>query len=307
MTHTQKHMPFLIGMRTFKTALACALAVSMGYVINSPYPPFLAIGALGCMESSITTSLRSARDMIIGNLVGALLAMIFVMNFTGYFEITCFIGVIIMISVCNFLHMKPTITNLACVVFCCCLKDIPASGTIIYGLLRFRETVIGTVISLAVNMLIRPYNGAERTRKGILSAQQAMLPLLKERVLLGRIPDLRDLRKHINQLDSSINILLDERMNISLKKSQVAYLRGCQQLLWKMRDALISICSIDTTPSPSQENLDRMKQIGLTSAPEEQTENILTGICRAEDTTVFNYYLDIFLDSNEYLNELIHM
>ena len=156
-------------------------------------------------------------------------------------------------------------------------------------------------------MLIRPYNGAERTRKGILSAQQAMLPLLKERVLLGRIPDLRDLRKHINQLDSSINILLDERMNISLKKSQVAYLRGCQQLLWKMRDALISICSIDTTPSPSQENLDRMKQIGLTSDPEEQTENILTGICRAEDTTVFNYYLDIFLDSNEYLNELIHM
>ena len=106
MKHTQKHMPFLIGMRTFKTALACALAVSIGYVINSPYPPFLAIGALGCMESSITTSLRSARDMIIGNLVGALLAMIFVMNFTGYFEITCFIGVIIMISVCNFLHLS---------------------------------------------------------------------------------------------------------------------------------------------------------------------------------------------------------
>ena len=50
-----------------------------------------------------------------------------------------------------------------------------------------------------------------------------------------------------------------------------------------------------------------MKQIGLTSDPEEQTENILTGICREEDTTVFNYYLDIFLDSNEYLNELIHM
>ena len=71
MKHMQKHMPFLIGMRTFKTALACALAVSIGYVINSPYPPFLAIGALGCMESSITTSLRSARDMIIGNLVGA--------------------------------------------------------------------------------------------------------------------------------------------------------------------------------------------------------------------------------------------
>lgn len=56
MKHLKKHTPFLIGMRTFKTALACGLAVSMGYVINSPYPPFLAIGALGCMEASITAS-----------------------------------------------------------------------------------------------------------------------------------------------------------------------------------------------------------------------------------------------------------
>ncbi|MDO4174221.1 MAG: aromatic acid exporter family protein [Eubacteriales bacterium] len=304
--NTTKHMPFLIGMRTFKTALACGLAVVAGYAINSPYPPFLAIGALGCMDSSITASLRSARDMIFGNLVGAILAMLFTVAFTGHYAVGCFIGVIIMITVCNLMHMKPGITSLACVVFCCCLKDIPASDNLVYGLLRFRDTALGTFIALAVNMLIRPYSGAERTKKGILSAQQAMLPLLEERVLHGRIPDLRDLRKRMNDLDHSINILLDERMNKSLKKSEVAHLRGCQQLSWKMRDALISICSIDTTPSPSPENLARMESLGMT--PEQcHTDHILAGVCDESDTIVFNYYLKIFLDSNDYLTQLIDL
>ncbi|MCD8357563.1 MAG: aromatic acid exporter family protein [Clostridia bacterium] len=306
MNKTGKHMPLLIGMRTFKTALACGLAVTTGYVINSPYPPFLAIGALGCMESSITASLRSARDMIFGNLVGAILAMIFTVTFTGHYSIACFVGVILMITMCNLLHMKPGITSLACVVFCCCLKDIPATGNLVYGLLRFRDTVIGTGIALAVNMLIRPYSGAKQTQNAIIRAQKEMLPLLEERVLRGRIPDLRELRANINRLDHAVNILLDERMNKSLKKSEVAHLRGCQQLLWKMRDSLISICSIDTTPSPSSENLARMQAFGLTP-DNTKRENILAGVCDERDTVVFNYYLNIFLDSNEYLSQLIDL
>ena len=304
MNSSGKHMPFLIGMRTFKTALACGLAVASGYAISSPYPPFLAIGALGCMESSITASLRSARDLIFGNLVGAILAMIFTVTFTGHFAIGCFLGVIIMITVCNLLHMKPGITSLACVVFCCCLKDIPATDNLVYGLLRFRDTAIGTAIALAVNMLIRPYSGAKQTQNAILRAQKEMLPLLEQRVLRGRIPDLRELRADINSLDRAVNILLDERMNKSLKKSEVAHLRGCQQLLWKMRDSLISICSIDTTPSPSPQNLERMHALGLTP-DDTKTENILAGVCDERDTVVFNYYLNIFLDSNEYLTVLI--
>lgn len=293
-------------MRTFKTALACGLAVASGYAINSPYPPFLAIGALGCMDSSITASLRSARDLIFGNLVGAILAMIFTVTFTGHFAIGCFLGVIIMITVCNLLHMKPSITSLACVVFCCCLKDIPATDNLVYGLLRFRDTAIGTGIALAVNMLIRPYSGAKQTQNAILRAQKEMLPLLEQRVLRGRIPDLRELRADINSLDRAVNILLDERMNKSLKKSEVAHLRGCQQLLWKMRDALISICSIDTTPSPSPQNLERMHALGMTP-DNTKTENILAGVCDERDIVVFNYYLNIFLDSNEYLTALMDL
>lgn len=300
---SQKHIPFRVGMRTFKTALAAGIAVAIGYIINSPYPPFLAIGALGCMESSIIESLKGARDLTIGNLVGALLAMLFATKFTGYLSVGCFLGVMIMIVVCNSLHMQPSTTGLACVVFCCCVTDIPSNG-IFYGLFRFRDTCIGIVIALAVNMLIRPYNSAERTKAGIIRAQQQMLPLLEQRALRGRIPDLHDLRASINALDHNIDIMLDERMNKSLKKSQVAHLRGCQQLLWKMRDALIGICCIDTTPNPTEENFLRMQSLGLSRGGKE-TQELLDRVCDEQDSVVFNYYLQIFLQANEYLTMLL--
>ena len=302
---SSKHFPLHIGMRTFKTALAAGLAVAVGYLIGSPYPPFLAIGALGCMETSITASLRGARNLTIGNLIGALLAMLFTMTFNGHYAVGCFLGILIMIVVCNALHIPPSTTSLACVVFCCCLMDIP-SQNMLYGIVRFRDTCIGTLIALGVNMLIRPYSDADRVKAGILRAQQAMLPLLEQRVLCGRIPDLRDLRASINKLDARIDVLLDERMNKSLKKTEVAYLRGCQQLLWKMRDSLIGICCIDTMPSPSQENLARINALGL-MGEKKQTETILDGMCDTQDSVVFNYYLNIFLDSNDYLDQLMQL
>lgn len=301
-----KRFPLHIGMRTFKTALAASIAVAVGLMIHSPYPPFLTIGALGCMQSSITASLKGARDLTIGNFVGALLAMLFTVTFNGHLSVGYFFGVLIMIVVGNSLHMQPSTTSLACVVFCCCLMDIPSQDDLMYGMVRFRDTCIGTLIALGVNMLIRPYSGADRAKAGILRAQQAMLPLLEQRVLRGRIPDLRDLRSKINDLDARIDVLLDERMNKSLKKTEVAYLRGCQQLLWKMRDSLIGICCIDTTPSPSDKNLIRMNALGLTKN-EKQTENILDGVCDVQDSVVFNYYLTIFLDSNEYLDQLMNL
>ena len=300
----QTRTPFHIGMRTFKTALAVGLSLLTGYAIQSEYPPFLVIGALSAMESSITASLKGARDQTLGNLIGALLAMAFTVLFTGHITISAAVGVAIMIVICNGLHMRSSTTSLACVVFCCCLADIISADNLLYGLLRFRDIVVGTVIALAVNMLIRPYSGAERTRAGILRAQKAMLPLLEQRVLRGRIPDLRDLRRSINELDRNVNVLLDEHMNKSLKKSQVAHLRGCQQLVWKMRDALIGICCIDTTPSPSPENLARIEALGMTRT---EGERILDGKCGHEDSVVFNYYLNIFLDSNDLLTQLIDL
>ncbi len=294
-------------MRTFKTALAVSLSILVGYAIHSEYPPFLAIGALGAVESSITESIKGARNLTLGNLIGALLSIAFSFLFTGHLAVSSFLGVIIMIVICNFLHMRPSTTNLACVVFCCCMADMVSNGNILYGLLRFRDTAIGTVIALTVNICIRPYSGVERTRNGIVRAQAAMLPLLEQRVLRGRIPDLKELRRCINELDHYVDILLDERMNKSLKKSQVAHLRGCQQLVWKMRDALIGICCIDTTPSPSAENLARIEALGLTRAEGDSGETILDGECGEEDSVVFNYYLNVFLDSNDYLTQLIDL
>lgn len=300
-----KKFPLRIGMRTLKTAVAVGVTIWIGYLIGSPYPPFLAIGALGAIKSSITDSFRGALELTLGNLIGAILAIGFSILFYDHKAFGCFLGVLLMIPICNALKIRPSTINLACVVFCCTFIDIGTTDNLLYGLVRFRDTVIGTAVALIVNMLIRPYSGVARTKDSLKRAQQAMLPLLEQRVLRGRIPDLRELRANINELDTNINVMLDERLNRSLKKSQVAHLRGCQQLLWKMRDALIGICCIDTMPSPSPEMLERMNKLGLTG--DNEIPCILDGACGHEDTVVFNYYLKIFLDSNDFLNQLIDM
>lgn len=303
MNSHSKRFPLHIGMRTFKTAIAVGLSILVGYLIHSTYPPFLAVGALGTMESSISASIRGVRNLAVGNLIGALLSMAFYIVFDGHPAIACFLGVLIMIILCNAMHMKPNTTNLACVVFCCTLIDMTTNGVFLHGLFRLRDTVIGSLIALSVNMLIRPYSGAERTKKDILTAQKVMLPLMDQRVLRGRLPDLREMRRDINIMNRDIDIMLDEKFNFSLKKGQVAHLRGCQQLVWKMRDSLIGICCIDSTPTPSAENLARLESLGFhPSAPQ---ETILNGMCDEEDQVVFNYYLRIFLDANDYLTQLI--
>lgn len=305
MNALKSHFHFHIGMRTLKTAVAVGVSMLIGYLIHSPYPPFMAIGAFGCMESSITASMQGAKNLAIGNLFAALLSMVFGVLFNGHFAFGCFIGVIIMIVLCNLLHMESNTINLACVVFCCTLVDSSSNGILWYGLLRLRDTLIGCGIALLVNMLIRPYSGAERTKQGIIRAKKAMIPLMEQRALRDRIPDLRELRRNINAMDKNIDIILDERLNFSLKKSQVAHLRGCQQLVWKMRDALIGICCIDSTPSPSADNLARLEALGLSRG--ERHESILSGICDEEDSVVFNYYIRMFLDANDYLDQLIDL
>ena len=47
-----------------------------------------------------------------------------------------------------------------------------------------------------------------------------------------------------------------------------------------------------------------MHALGMT---ETKNENILAGVCDERDTVVFNYYLNIFLDSNDYLTTLIDL
>ncbi len=309
MTSLAQHKRLRFGMRTAKSALSVTLALALSYAMGSTYPAFMAIGALGSMERSITGSLRSARDQLLGNLVGAWMATLVVLLFNnGYLPLSFLpfitgVGTIVLLVFCNRFQLQSA-ANLSCVVFVCLMVDISSGQSIFYGFSRFIDIMIGILIALVVNIVIRPYNHKPRIYSMISGTKDSMLPLLEQRVLRCRIPILDSVNRDMERLHREITIVAEEKYNSTLTQKDIAYIQGCEQLITKMQDSLISICSLDATPTPNEENLNRLYALGLAHT---EQDNFLDGKCTPEDSVVLNYYLKIFLDAHDYLCELLEL
>jgi hypothetical protein len=296
-------------MRTTKTAISVMIALAVAYAVGSAYPGFMAIGALGSMERSIVDSIRSARNQIIGNLFGALLATVVVLLFNSgalpnsVLPLVTAVGIILMLVLCNQFRIQSA-ANLSCVVFVCLMVDITSGASLFYGIVRFLDTLTGVLIALAVNIVIRPYNHKPHIYSMIRAAKDAMIPLLGERVLRCRIPDVAALNRSVEHLQHEIDTISKEKYNSTLSHKDIAHIQGCGQLISKMQEALVCICSLDARPMPNDSNLERLYALGL-----ERTEqdNFLDGKCTFEDRTVLNYYLKQFLDAHDYLCELLEL
>ena len=309
MKSLDRHRQFRFGMRTTKTAISVMIALTTAYAVGSAYPGFMAIGALGSMERSIVDSIRSARNQSIGNLFGAMLATLVVLLFnhnllpTSLLPLITAFGIIIMLMLCNHFRIQSA-ANLSCVVFVCLMVDITGGASITYGLFRFIDTVVGVLIALIVNIVIRPYNHKPRIYSMLSGTRDAMMPLLAERVLRCRIPDLSKLNRTMEHLHHEVDTVANDKFNSTLTEKDIAHIKGCEQLITKMQEALVCICSLDARPSPNDQNLERLYACGL-----ERTEqdNFLDSKCTFEDRTVLNYYLKQFLDAHDYLCELMEL
>ncbi len=305
----RKHKRIRFGMRTAKTALSVAIALAIAYATARPYAAFMAIGALSSMQRSITASLRSARENVLGNLFGACLATVVVLLFRyqlvpeSFLPLITGIGTILLLTFCSVANIKNA-ANLSCVVFVCLMVDINSGASLFYGFQRAFDTLIGVLIALIVNIVIRPYNLKPRIFAILQALQADMIPLLEQRVLRCRIPELDEIEKNLDRLHKEIDLAADEKYNSTLSQKDIAYIRGCEQLVTKMRDALSSICALDATPTPNDENLERLYALGLKKT---EQDNFLDGKCTFEDRLVLNYYLKIFLDANDYLHELLEL
>lgn len=142
-----------IGMRTFKTVLAVFLAaVLMKYVFHQT-PFFACIGAVVAMEKTLSQSLRTSITRNIGTLTGGLVGIL-VSSLTQNLLLIS-LGLIPMIYIDNCLHRKESIV-IGSIVYFAVIYLHMSGGALEYGLTRILYTFIGTLLGLAVNMLICP-------------------------------------------------------------------------------------------------------------------------------------------------------
>lgn len=75
-----------------------------------------------------------------------------------------------------------------------------------YGFHRFTDTLVGLVVALLVNVVIRPYNNRQKIINMMNEIQKMFLPLLQARVLEHRYPDLTPLTEKMTSLASELRI-----------------------------------------------------------------------------------------------------
>jgi uncharacterized membrane protein YgaE (UPF0421/DUF939 family) len=157
---------FTIGMRTVKTALSiliCLLvfAAAKHVGIANDFDAFLALtAAVISMQDSVKGSIQIGFNRLHGIVLGTLLGVgvlyidLVVQNLVVHVALLT-VGVIVIIAVCNLLDTNKAIVMGCVVFFMIALQTTQGVSPWALGIHRFLDTMVGVVIAIAINHLIR--------------------------------------------------------------------------------------------------------------------------------------------------------
>lgn len=142
-----------LGARILKTGIAIVLSLFLANIVNSPAPVFAGIAAIFAVQPTIYRSYLSIIEQIQGNLVGALLAMFFVMALGNNIII---IGLAAIIVIAINLKLKIENTIALSLVTLIAIMESPGDDFIQFALIRFTTVMLGVFSAFVVNLVFLP-------------------------------------------------------------------------------------------------------------------------------------------------------
>lgn len=152
---------FRLGYRTLKTALAVMLCILLFQVLGRGTPMIACLAAVFALRQDVPTTITFGLYRILGNAIGGMAAILYfyIFRYFGYafsvelLLIPFLVAAIIVIS--DRLNLNAGIMS-TCATFFMIVLIVPETDTLLYGVERVVDTLIGTLLALAVNYLIKP-------------------------------------------------------------------------------------------------------------------------------------------------------
>ena len=163
---------YRIGLRVVKTVGAITICLLVAWLLGSRDSlPIAAIAALVTMQATQRETLKIGIHRILGTLIGGIFGIITVIiglhlpYFTdGLFLLVVPVVLLLNLYLCNFLNMRESCT-ISCVVTLIVAAHIITESTLdeslIFTLIRLRDTFIGVVVATVVNIVFAPYKKTE--------------------------------------------------------------------------------------------------------------------------------------------------
>lgn len=227
----KKWSKFRVGPRTLKTALAVTLSIIVVYFYgsNTSNLIFATIGALSAMGATFKESLESCFSQIAGVIFGVI-AGILLLSLHLPSLLASGIGIIVVITFYNLLHLKIS-PSLACIVVVtiCNLTD---TTPFIYATERIWDTAIGLTIGMLINLFIFPYDNSNQIRNTIHRLDKELILYLEE-MFDGdeNLPNVNRMVTSFDEIERGLKIFSDQKLLYRRKaqKNDLSSFLDCEE------------------------------------------------------------------------------
>lgn len=142
-----------LGARILKTGIALVLSLYIAQMLHSPSPVFAGIAAIFAIQPTIYRSYLTIIEQIQGNIIGAVLAVIFVLLLGNNFIV---IGIAAIIAIIINLKLKLENTIGLSLVTLVSIMDTQGGNFIQFAGIRFSTIMVGVFSAFIVNLFFMP-------------------------------------------------------------------------------------------------------------------------------------------------------
>lgn len=142
-----------LGARILKTGIAIVLSLYLAQLLHSPSPVFAGIAAIFAIQPTIYRSYLTIIEQIQGNLIGAIIAVIFVLLIGNHFIV---IGIAAIIVIGFNLKLKLEKTIGLSLVTLVSIMETTTGHFIPFAGIRFSTIMIGVFSAFIVNLIFMP-------------------------------------------------------------------------------------------------------------------------------------------------------
>lgn len=286
-----------IGMRTIKTVIAVILTLIVSEIFNLNSPILASIAAIMIMDGSVSESLSSGKHRMYGTVIGGAVGLIILYIGPENF-LFIGLGLILIINICNTFKIEDA-ARMAMVVFLVIILDYKDGDGFSYAVNRTFDTLVGVLISIGVNYIIRPPKIEIRIKRLLDSMYTEVQNLVEKLVWEKEFGSLHGLRKKINKMEENYTVYMEDvKIHIGLEDHINVY-RKLFNHFEKIRNHLSAIKGIKKHPYIYEENQKKLENYFNKKVPEQNP------IEKNDLDLVYNFHLEEILKRFESIEEIL--
>lgn len=188
-----------LGARIFKTGVAIVFSLFIAELLQLPNPVFAGIAPIFAIQPSIYRSYKTATEQIQGNLIGAIVAVIFSLVFGKDYVIVGF-AAIITITIMLKLKLEKALTLALVTVIA--IMEIQGDDFLLFAVLRFATILVGVISAFIVNLVFLPPKFEKKLFNAIHYTQDEIIRWL--RIAVRQASDHQSTKQTISQLNERL-------------------------------------------------------------------------------------------------------